>query len=161
MVAALGMVLFASFIFTAASRAVGSYLSGTMLASLGLARALDPLVSLLVYWILFALVYRILPDARVEWRDVVLGAFITAILFLLGKEAIAAYLNNVDPGSPYGAAGSIFVFLLWIYYSVQILLIGAVFTHVWAERKGREITSRTRWRSRRGRASTDQHRETA
>lgn len=88
---------------------------------------------------LFGLMFRIIPDAEVAWRDVRSGAIFTAALFLLGKTIIGLYIGRSNPGEPYGAAGSLAVLLLWIYYTSMILLLGAELTQVIARRKGRMI----------------------
>jgi membrane protein len=88
---------------------------------------------------LFAVMYRYLPDARIAWRDVGPGATGTALLFVLGKTVIGLYLGGTNPGSAYGAAGSLAVVLIWVYYTSMILLFGAEFTELWAERYGRGV----------------------
>ena len=92
------------------------------------------LVSFVVIAGLFAVMFKLLPDARIGWRDVWAGAVGTALLFVLGKSAIGLYLGRSDPGSAYGAAGSLAIVLIWVYYSSMILLFGAEFTRVWTER---------------------------
>ena len=81
------------------------------------------------------------PDVRVAWRDVWIGALVTAFLFAVGKWAIGLYLGNSAPGSTYGAAGSLIVLLLWVYYSAQILFLGAEFTQVYANKYGSRIVA--------------------
>jgi membrane protein len=99
---------------------------------------LDIAASLVVITCLFALIFKILPDTAIEWRDVWVGAGLTAALFVVGKFAIGFYLGVNDVGSAYGAAGSVIVILVWIYYSALILFFGAEFTQVWAtHRKSR------------------------
>jgi membrane protein len=95
------------------------------------------LVSYSVITLLFAAIYKVLPDADVAWRDVWLGAAVTALLFTIGKFVLGLYLANA--GNAYGAVGSVVVFLLWVYYSAQILFMGAEFTQVYARRFGRGI----------------------
>jgi membrane protein len=85
---------------------------------------------------LFAFIYKVLPAARVSWRSVVVGALVTAGLFTLGKYLIGLYLGQAAPGSAFGAAGSLVVLLIWVYYSTQLLLLGAEFTQVYATRFG-------------------------
>jgi membrane protein len=89
--------------------------------------------------VLFALMFKILPDARTAWRDVWIGAAVTALLFNLGKFAIGVYLGRGTVGSAWGAAGAVLVLLIWVYYSAQILLLGAEFTQVYATEYGAGI----------------------
>ncbi|MDB4883023.1 MAG: ribonuclease [Gemmatimonadetes bacterium] len=88
---------------------------------------------------LFAIMFRYLPDARISWRDVRAGAVGTALLFVLGRTVIGLYLGQADPGSVYGAAGSLALVLIWVYYTSMIVLLGAEFTKLWAQRYGRGI----------------------
>jgi membrane protein len=85
---------------------------------------------------LFAMLYRFLPDVKLRWSDVWTGSFVTAILFTIGKTLIGLYLGQSSTASSYGAAGSIVVLLLWVYYSSQIVLLGAEFTRVYTRREG-------------------------
>jgi membrane protein len=87
----------------------------------------------------FAAMYRLLPDARIAWTDVWVGAVASALLFVVGKSVIGYYLGDTDPGSAYGAAGSLAVVLIWVYYTSMVILFGAVVTRVWAERYGRGV----------------------
>jgi membrane protein len=89
-------------------------------------------LTLALVTVLFALLYRFLPDAWVAWRDVWTGAAVTALLFSIGRTLIGLYLSHSTTSSPFGAAGSVVVFLLWVYYSAQIFLFGAEFTEVYA-----------------------------
>jgi membrane protein len=97
---------------------------------------LNVLVSFGVVTLLFGLIYRILPDVNLGWRDVWLGAVVTAGLFTVGKSLIGLYLGTSAVGSSYGAAGSVLVLLIWVYYSAQIVLLGAEFTRAWVEWHG-------------------------
>jgi membrane protein len=97
--------------------------------------ALQLIVLLGVVTMLFAAIFRFLPDLKIEWRDVWLGAFLTALMFVIGKFALGLYLGRSAVASTYGAAGSLVVLLLWVYYSAQILLFGAEFTQVYANSK--------------------------
>jgi membrane protein len=99
-------------------------------------QVLQLIVSFIVVTVLFAAMFRILPDLKIEWRDVWLGAGFTSLLFVVGKFALGAYLGRSAVGSAYGAAGSLVVLLLWVYYSAQILLFGAEFTQVYARERG-------------------------
>ena len=85
---------------------------------------------------LFAMIFKLLPDARIEWRDVWLGAAVTALLFTIGKSLIGLYLGRAGVTSVYGAAGSLVLVLLWVYYSAQLLFLGAEFTEVYSRRYG-------------------------
>jgi membrane protein len=98
--------------------------------------ALDILASLIVVTSLFALIFKVLPDTAIQWRDVWVGAALTAGLFVIGKFAIGFYLGVSEVGSAYGAAGSVIVIMVWIYYSALILFFGAEFTQVWASHRG-------------------------
>ena len=93
-------------------------------------------VSLGVITALFALLYFFLPDVTLRWRDVAVGAFVTALLFTIGKYVIGLYLGQSATASTYGAAGSVVVLLLWVYYSSQVVLLGAEFTRIYAEHAG-------------------------
>ncbi len=95
--------------------------------------ALNFIISFTVVMILFALMFKILPDAKVEWGHVWLGSILTALLFILGKSAIGFYLSKTDPGSAYGAAGSVILILLWVSYSSMIFFYGAEFTKSYAD----------------------------
>jgi len=101
-----------------------------------LSRVLELVVSLLVLTFVFALLYTYVPDAEISWRDVWVGGLITAVLSTLGKTAIGVYLGRASVGSAYGAAGSMVVLLVWVYYSALIMFFGAEFTHAWATRHG-------------------------
>ena len=104
-------------------------------------------IALAVYWVfdlavvilLFAIIFKFLPDAEIRWRDVWIGAAMTAIFFAIGKWALGLYLGSGSAASAYGAASSLITLLLWVYYSSQILLFGAEFTQVYANRAGRDI----------------------
>jgi membrane protein len=90
--------------------------------------------------VLFAAIYKVLPDRHLEWGDVMVGAVVTALLFTIGKSLIGWYIGSSAVASTYGAAGALMVLLLWIYYSAQIFLLGAEFTKVYANRHGSEQT---------------------
>jgi membrane protein len=94
-----------------------------------------------VITLLFAMMFKLLPDAKVAWRDVWIGAGLTSLLFTIGKFLIGMYLGKADVGSAYGAAGSLVILLVWVYYSSQILLYGAEFTAVYANRHGSRIVA--------------------
>jgi membrane protein len=98
------------------------------------------LVSFVVTTLLFAMIYKILPDVRIAWRDVWIGSAVTSLLFTLGKFLIGLYIGFSNIGSAYGAAASLFVLLIWVYYSAQVFLLGAEFTEVYATRCGSAMT---------------------
>lgn len=100
----------------------------------------DLVVSGLIFTLLFAAIFKILPDAEIAWKDVWVGALVTTALFLVGKFALGIYLGRSSPGEAFGAAGSLAVILVWIYYSSMIVLFGAEFTQAWAEKNGSGIT---------------------
>ncbi len=102
--------------------------------------AANVLLSFALATVLFAYIYKMLPAARVSWKSVWVGAVVTAALFTLGKFLIGLYLGQAAPGSAFGAAGSLVVLLVWVYYSTQLLLLGAEFTHVYATKFGGGVT---------------------
>jgi len=134
LVVAIGFLLMVSLAVTASLAAFNAWLAprspGIPLAWSGV----NVLASVVVTTGLFALLYRFLPDLRLRWRDVTTGAFVTAILFTIGQQLIGLYLGQSSVSSSYGAAGSVMILLLWVYYSCQILLFGAEFTRVYAQR---------------------------
>jgi membrane protein len=131
---ALAFLLLVSLVISAALAGATALFQGPEQAVLS--RVLEIAVSLLVLTFVFALLYKYVPDAEIGWRDVWLGGFITAVLFTLGKTAIGIYLGRASVGSAYGAAGSMVVLLVWVYYSALIMFFGAEFTHAWAIRHG-------------------------
>jgi membrane protein len=136
MVVSLGFLLLVSLAVSAALSAVSSWVGRQAGPIVPVGLQLVNLVgSLGVITLLFAMVYRVLPDARLEWRDVLTGALVTALLFTVGKHLIGLYLGRSSVASAYGAAGSIVVLLLWVYYTSQIVLLGAEVTRVTAERR--------------------------
>ena len=131
---ALAFLLLVSLVISAALAGAATLFQGPEQAVLS--HVLEIAVSLLVLTFVFALLYKYVPDAEIGWRDVWLGGLITAVLFTLGKTAIGFYLGQASVGSAYGAAGSMVVLLVWVYYSALIMFFGAEFTHVWATRHG-------------------------
>lgn len=123
-----------SLALTAALGALGSALGGGLPEPV--LHALNFAVTFAVVALLFTLMFKVMPDAEIAWRDVWVGGVGTAVLFLLGKFALGFYLGRSDPGSAFGAAGSLALILVWIYYASMILLFGAEFTQAWAERRG-------------------------
>lgn len=144
-VAALGMVLvvalllLTALVLSAAISALGSYAEEVLPMPAWALGLVDVAVSLVVITLLFAAIYKVLPDVEIEWREVWTGAAVTALLFVLGKVAIGFYLGRSSVASSYGAAGSLVVLLVWIFYSSQLVFLGAEFTQVWARRRGTRI----------------------
>jgi membrane protein len=136
MVLGTGFLLLVSLVITAALSALNTSLSSSLPGGAYLWQPINLIVSYGVVTLLFAMIYRFLPDAQVAWRDVWIGAGITAVLFTVGKFLLGWYLGQGSVTSAYGAAGSLVVILLWVYYSSQILLFGAEFTRVYAEQYG-------------------------
>jgi membrane protein len=136
LVVAVGFLLTVSLAVTAALAAFSAWLSPHSSSVARVWSGMQFLVSLIGTTSLFALVYRVLPDVHLGWRDVATGAFVTAVLFTLGQQLIGLYLGQSSMASSYGAAGSVMILLLWVYYSCQILLFGAEFTRVYAEHRG-------------------------
>jgi len=131
----LGLLLIASLLFSAALGALEQLSSGMIIVGVVL-RWTSSLVSFGLAGLLFATVYKVLPSVRLGWKDVGVGALITAVLFAVGKYAIGLYLGSSTVASTYGAAGSVIVVLLWVYYSAQVLLFGAELTRGYACRFG-------------------------
>lgn len=131
MILSIGFLLLTSLIVSAVLSAIGAYFTG-LLPTVALQLA-NMIISFSVITVLFAMIFRILPDVYIEWREVWVGAAITALLFSFGKLLIGMYLGHSALGSTYGAAGSLMVVLIWIYYSAQILFLGAEFTRVYAD----------------------------
>jgi membrane protein len=136
LVVAIGFLLMVSLAVTAALAALSGWLARRSPSIPVVWSTVNVLVSLVVTTALFALLYRFLPDVHLRWRDVMTGAFVTAVLFTMGQQLIGLYLGQSSVASSYGAAGSVMVLLLWVYYSCQILLLGAEFTRVYAQRQG-------------------------
>lgn len=132
MVFGVGFLLLVSLVISAALAAAGAWLQsiGPGLEAFG--HLIDFALSITVASALFAMIFKYLPDAPIRWSDVRVGAVATALLFVVGKTAIGLYLGHASVGSTYGAAGSFVVLLVWVYYSTQILLLGAEFTRAWA-----------------------------
>ncbi len=133
----MGFLLLISFLVTAAISALTDYISNFLPEFvIYIALTSDFVISTAIITVLFALIFRYLPDVKIRWKSVWIGAFITAILFELGKFLLGLYFGKTDPGSTYGAAGTIVLILLWVSYSCLILFFGAEFTYVFAKRYG-------------------------
>lgn len=137
MILGIGLLLLISL---AVSTTINAVFRGTS-AGIGqyLLQAADIVGSLIVYVLLFALVYKVLPDVKTSWKNIRVGAIITAVLFVIGKFLLGLYLGRSGIGSPYGAAGSLIVLLVWIYYSALIFFLGAEFTQAYARFYGQKM----------------------
>lgn len=139
MILGIGFLLLVSLVVSAGVAAVNNYFVSLMPAAEVLFQVLSLVISFAVVTLLFAMIFRFLPDVKVAWRDVWVGAAVTSVLFAIGKELIGLYLGHSSVASAFGAAGSVIVILVWIYYSTQILFFGAEFTQVYARRYGSQI----------------------
>jgi membrane protein len=133
LVAALGFLLMVSLVVSAGLTAFGNYLNSLFPFGSLVLSILNVAVSLLLISLLFAAIYKVLPDRHLQWRDVIFGAVVTAVLFTIGKALIGWYIGSSAVASSYGAAGALIVLLLWVYYSAQSFLPGAEFTKVFTE----------------------------
>ena len=134
-----GFLLLVSLFLTTLIAFVGNRFGGMAPGMETLVQILNSVLSVAVITLLFAMIFKFLPDAQIAWRDVWIGALITAALFTAGKFALGLYLGKSGVASSYGAAGSLIVLLLWVYYSAQILFFGAEFTQVYANRFGTRV----------------------
>jgi len=139
MVLGVGFLLLVSLALSAALAAFGTYLGGVLPLPQLVLEIINLVLSFVVITLLFALIFKVLPDVEIAWNDVWIGAAITALLFTVGKLAIGLYLGRSAVGNSYGAAGSLVVILIWIYYSAQILFFGAELTQVYTNRYGSRI----------------------
>jgi membrane protein len=136
MVLSVGFLLLVSLILSAALAYIGSYFGELIPVPPVVLEVVNFLVSFGVITVLFGLMFKYVPNAKIAWRDVRVGAVGTALLFTVGKFLLGLYLGKASVGSPYGAAGSLVAVVVWIYYSAQIFFFGAEFTHAHAEAQG-------------------------
>jgi membrane protein len=136
LVAATGFLLLVSLVVSTALAAVATWVGGLVPEATKLLGLANFAVSFLMITLLFGAIYKILPDRRLLWRDVAVGAAVTALLFTVGKTMIGWYIGGTGIASTYGAAGSLMVVLVWVFYSSQVFLLGAEFTKAWAGLKG-------------------------
>ena len=134
-----GFLLLTSLVVTTAISALSTYMGSILPGSDAVWHIVNLVVSFGIITVLFALMFKYLPDVKITWHDVWIGAALTSALFMVGKYAIGLYLGHSTIGSVYGAAGSLVVVLVWMYYSAQILFLGAEFTQVYANRYGSKI----------------------
>ncbi len=139
MLLAVAFLLLASLVVQVVIEAVITYLGSALPFSATVVQGANFFASLAIVTVLFALIFKVLPDAQIAWRDVWIGAMLTSLLFLIGRFALSIYLAHSAVADVYGAAGSLILVLLWIYYSAQILFFGAEFTKVYATRHGRTV----------------------
>ncbi|HEV2453975.1 MAG TPA: YihY/virulence factor BrkB family protein [Verrucomicrobiae bacterium] len=132
----IGFLLLVSLIISAGLDAIDKWIGGIVPAHIFIWHLIDFLASMGIITLLFAMIFKMLPDVRIAWHDVWIGSLITALLFTIGKFLLGAYLGRSSLSSAYGAVGSFVVVLLWVYYSAQILLLGAAFVRVYADRYG-------------------------
>lgn len=140
LVISLGFVLMVSLLLNALIALVGNHLN-KLVSGIGkiFIPVIDNLLTFTITAIVFAVIFKVLPDAKIKWKDVSIGAFVTAILFTLGKIAIGWYLGQSNMATIYGAAGSVVIIMVWAYYSSLILYLGAEFTKVYAKEFGTRI----------------------
>ena len=136
LVGALGFLLLVSLVISTLLSALSAYINAYLPFGHLILQTLAFLVSFGLISLLFGAIYKVLPDKDIEWHDVMIGAVVTALLFTIGKLLISLYIGSSTVASSYGAAGSLIVVLLWIYYSAQIFLFGAEFTKVYASHHG-------------------------
>ncbi|MER9415858.1 YihY/virulence factor BrkB family protein [Mesorhizobium sp. M0306] len=136
LVAALGFLLLVSLVVSAAISALGDVINAYLPFGTIILSAINGIVSFALIALLFAAIYKVLPDRSLQWRDVGLGAVVTGFLFTIGKSLIGWYIGTSAISSSYGAAGALLVVLLWVYYSAEIFLLGAEFTRAYSVRHG-------------------------
>ncbi len=141
MILGIAFLLLVSLALSAALSAVGGFIGGLVPGGLSDVALwiINAGLSLLIITLLFAAIFKVMPDAEIAWKDVWIGAFVTALLFVIGKFLIGLYLGQSDPGAAFGAAGALAIILVWIYYSSLIVFLGAEFTQVWASHYGSGI----------------------
>ncbi len=142
MVLGVGFLLLVSLLLSAGIAAAGSFVGQYLPVSEAVLHLANIVFSFAAVTVLFALLYKVVPDVHIEWSDVWIGAAVTSILFSIGKTLIGLYLGKASIGSTYGAAGSLVVFIVWVYYSAQIFFMGAEFTRAFADRHGSRAQAR-------------------
>lgn len=139
MILGIGFLLLVSLVVSTGLTALGTWLGTVLPFQQLILQIINLVISIGLVTVMFAFIFKFLPDAKVAWKDVWIGAFFTAILFSIGKTIIGLYLGSSAVGTTFGAAGSLVIILLWIYYSAQILFFGAEFTQVYANRLGSRV----------------------
>jgi membrane protein len=151
MVLALGFLLLVSLILSTGIGIIENFFTGLLPVHLAVVgQVTNFLVPLLVTTLLIALIFKFVPDVPIDWREVIIGAAATAILFSIGKALLSLYLSTIGVSSAFGAAGSLVAFVVWVYYSAQIFFFGAIFTQVYADKYGSKVMRRSREEVREG-----------
>jgi membrane protein len=149
-VLAVGFLLLVSLVISTALAAIDKYFGGFVTMPVFVMNTMNIIISLAGITVLFALIFRFVPDVKIPWRNVWIGALVTAVLFSIGKSLIGLYLGKASVGSAYGAAGSLVVIIVWVYYSAMIFLFGAEFTQVLSSHVPERTAPTARWSARRG-----------
>ena len=139
MVLGIGFTLLVSLVVSAGISALGNWVGSVLPFQVVILQTINLIISIGILTLFFGLIFKVLPDAKIAWKDVWVGGFVTAILFSIGKTLIGLYLGSSAVGTTFGAAGSLVLLLLWVYYSAQILFFGAEFTQVYANTLGSRI----------------------
>lgn len=139
MILGIGFLLLVSLVISAGLTALITYFSNALPGIDAIWQYLNFLLSFAITTFIFALIFKVLPDVKITWNDVLIGAVITSVLFVIGKFLLGEYIGRSALGSAYGAAGSLVVIIAWVYYAAQILFLGAEFTQVYARRYGTEL----------------------
>jgi membrane protein len=139
LVLGVGFLLLVSLVLNAWLSAMGTFFGSFLPAPESILQAATFLISFLVVTALFAAIYKLLPSVRLEWSDVIIGASVTSLLFTIGKQLVGLYLGKAGFGSTYGAAGSLVILLVWVYYSAQLFFLGAEFTKVYTRSCGSSL----------------------
>jgi membrane protein len=139
MVLGVAFLLLVSLVLSSMLSSFGNLLADTLPGGATLWQAINFTLSFAIITLLFALIFKVIPDVTIQWRDVWLGAAVTALLFTLGKQLLGLYLGKAAVGSSYGAAGSLIALVVWVYYATQILFMGAEFTQVHARHRGASL----------------------
>jgi membrane protein len=142
LILAAGLLLLASLVLNALVAAMGTYYGSLLPTPEAIVHAATFLSSFLVITFLFAAIYKLLPDVHLRWSDVAIGASVTSLLFTIGKQLISLYLGKASFGSTYGAAGSLVIVLVWVYYSAMLFFLGAEFTKVYTKTFGSQLSNK-------------------
>ena len=139
LVLGVAFLLVVSLALSAALAVLGAFFAQTLPGGAALWQVANLLISICVTAVLFGLIYKVVPDVEIGWRDVWVGALVTSVLFSVGKFGIGLYLGRSSVASPFGAAGSVVALVVWVYYSSQILFFGAALTQAYAKVRGHEV----------------------